>query len=525
MSKKGIFSWLIISVFAASLFQGCKYDLGNASWETDILAPLATGNLGLRNIIPDSLLQNQPDGSLMFVYQKNLVGLPIDSLLRLPDTPVVNALSIPFVYTVPPGASFPVSIPTSTKFNLKDAQVTFVQMKSGLIKMKITNTLPTKVFVDYGIPKAKKDGVAFFTQQIVEANSTTEVEFDMSGYAFDMKGQNGNSYNTVNSTFAAKTDPNGPAVTLNANEFFLTITNTFFDLVPFYAKGYMGSQHTVIGPEESPVEPLSKLISGSLMTDSVKIGLEFRNGVGADVKFTLFKLEGRNAYTGNTVPLNHTIIGNPINITRAQDWTTGSNPSVYNYNINYGNSNLQQFIENLPGFFNYYVDVSLNPMGNISAGNDFIYYNSELAANLKVELPLNFNAGNIAMMDTLDFNSSGDFLKNFKGGKLKVYIENGFPLEAELQATLLDTFFQPLETLFGNGLIASAELGANKVVNKKVNSLVTLPIAANKAENVKQAKHIAIKMRFNSALPGELIKIYDDYRIKVNVVADITYEL
>ena len=89
------------------LFQSCKYDLGNASWDTDLVAPLATGRLRLRNIIPDSLLNTNADGSLRFIYERDLVGLPLDSLLRLPDTPIVKSLSVPFDYSpVPPGLDF-----------------------------------------------------------------------------------------------------------------------------------------------------------------------------------------------------------------------------------------------------------------------------------------------------------------------------------------------------------------------------------------------------------------------------------
>ena len=482
----------------------------------------------MRNLIPDTLLETQGDGSLKLVYEKNLVGIPLDSLLQLPDTPIVNALSIPFSYVVQPGADFcslgacPASF---VRFNLKDAQVTYIRMKSGLIKMKVTNTLPTKVIVTYGIPSAKKDGVEFSTQKTVEASSVTEFEFDMTGYEMNMKGPNNNSYNMLVTTFAAITDPNGPAVSLPANTAFLTIENTFFDLVPDYAKGYMGSQHTVIGPKESGVEPLSKLISGSLMTESVKIGLELRNGVGADMRFTLLKLDGRNAYNGLVVPFTHQIIGNPINITRAQDLGYASNPSVYNYEMNYTNSNLKAFIENLPGFFNYHVDVALNPLGNISGGNDFIYSTSELAANLKVEMPLNFNAGNLGLLDTIDFSTTSDFLDKFKGGALKVYADNGFPLEAEVKLTLLDTFFQPLDELIGQGVIASAAVGADLKVSEHKSSVVTVPVAVTKAEKLKQAKHIAVKLRFNSPVAGQLIKIYDSYYIDVRIVADVTVEL
>jgi hypothetical protein len=518
-------------------FQSCKYDLGNASWDTDLVAPLATGRLRLRNIIPDSLLTTNADGSLRFVYERDLVGLPLDSLLRLPDTPIVKSLSVPFDYSpVPPGLDFSqlpnieTLLNTSTKLNLKDAKVTYLRVKSGKIQVKVTNKLPTVIVMSFSLPKATKNGVAFQVFKDIPAapsggSSSFDTLIDLAAYEVDMKGLQGTSYNTFITYFTAKTNPNGPGVALLANQEFLKIETTLLDLIPDYAKGYMGSQHTAIGPEEKAVEPLSKLVFGSLLLDSIKMNLDLKNGVGADAKINIYQLEGRNAYTGNVVALNHLIIGNPINVTRAQDLFIGSNPSVYSYTINASNSNLKGFIENLPGYFKYHVDVWLNPLGNVSSGNDFIYYNSDISAKLKIELPLNFNVNNLAMVDTLDFNLSSDLIDHFKGGALKVYAINGFPLEAQAQLTLLDENFAPLDSLLSPNTLAAAQLGSDLKVVQKANSWLNFPVSAAKAEFVKRAKYVKLKLRFHSPIPNQLIKLYDSYDIEVKIIADITYEI
>lgn len=518
-------------------FQSCKYDLGNASWDTDLVAPLAKGRLRLRNIIPDSLLNTNADGSLRFIYERDLVGLPLDSLLRLPDTPIVKSLSVPFDYSpVPPGLDFSqlpgldAILNTSTKLNLKDAKVTYIRVKSGKIQVKVSNKLPTIIVMTFSLPKATKNGVAFQVLKDIPAapsggSSTFDTLIDLSNYEVDMKGLQGTSYNTFITYFTAKTDPNGPGVSLQANNEFLKIETTLLDLVPDYAKGFMGSQHTVIGPEEKGIEPLSQLVSGSLLLDSIKMDLELKNGVGADAKISIYQLEGRNTFNGNTVALNHSIIGNPINVTRAQDLFIGSNPSVYTYSINNSNSNLKDFIQNLPGYFKYNVDVWLNPLGNVSSGNDFIYYNSDISAKLKIELPLTFNVNNLAMVDTLDFNVSSDILDHFKAGTLKVYAINGFPLEAQAQLTLLDENYTPLDSLLSPNTLEAAQLGSDLKVIQKKTSWLNFPVSTAKAEYVKRAKFVKLKLRFHSPIPNQLIKLYDSYDIEVKIIADITYEI
>lgn len=519
------------------ILQSCKYDLGNASWDTDIVAPLASGRLRLRNIIPDSLLQTNSDGSLRFVYERDLVGLPLDSLLRLPDTPIVKSLFVPFDFSpVPPGLdysqfpNFNDLLNTTTKLDLKDAKVTYVRVKSGKIRVKVTNSLPTIIVMSFTLPKATKNGQFFQIFKNIPAApsggvSVLDTLLDMAGYEVDMKGLQGTSYNTFVSNFTAKTNPNGPAVSLVAYQEFLKIETILLDLIPDYAKGYMGSQHSSIGPEEKSVEPLSNLISGSLLLDSIKLGLEIKNGFGADARISIYELSGRNPFNGNQVALNHTLIGNPINVSRAQDLYTGSNPSVYNYLMNNGNSNLKEFIQNLPGYFKYHIDVWLNPLGNVSSGNDFMYYNSDISAKVKVELPLKFNADNLAMVDTLEFSMSEDLISHFKGGALKVYINNGFPLEAQAQLTLLDENYQALDSLLSPNTITAANLNSDLKVSNKVSSWVNFPFSSAKVESIKKAKFVKLKLRFHSPISGQLLKIYDSYEIEVKIIADLTYEI
>lgn len=512
---------------ATFIWNGCKYDLGNASWESDYLAPLAQGTLRLRNIVPDTLLKTDPDGGLRLIYERNLIGLPLDSLFKIPDTPAVYSLNIPFSYTVQPGFPIPFSI-SPFRFNLKDARVTYARMKSGFIRSVMWNTLPTKVRVNFTIPKAKKNGVPFTLTVFIEAapagdTSFYEATFDLSGYEFDLKGTNNNESNVLYIQFSATTDPDGPTVQLPANKTFVFISNTFSELKPEYAKGFMGQLSIVNGPKETPLEPLNKLTSGSLLLDSVKVNLELRNGMGADMRFSIYQLSGRNPYTNSVLPLDHALFNAPINITRALDMGTGSAASVLNYEMNAQNSNLKTFVENLPGFFTYHLKAEINPLGNVSGGNDFIYYNSDLAANLRVEMPLNLSADNISLTDTLSFSGTADFLNRFKKGNLRIYAQNGFPLSGKIEAYLMDSLYQLLSNLVGQNTLQAAVTDANLKVLQATTSEITLPVSEKQAQHLKQARYLIIKVNFSTVSPGSLVRFYDSYTLRLNVVADVSY--
>ena len=62
-----------------------------------------------------------------------------------------------------------------------------------------------------------------------------------------------------------------------------------------------------------------------------------------------------------------------------------------------GNSNIDAFIENLPDGITYDLDVTANPLGDVSNGNDFLYDDSRLTADLDVDIPLNIIATDLTL--------------------------------------------------------------------------------------------------------------------------------
>ena len=129
------------------------------------------------------------------------------------------------------------------------------------------------------------------------------------------------------------------------------------------------------------------------------------------------------------------------------------------------------------------------------------------------------------MVDTLDFNLSSDLIDHFKGGALKVYAINGFPLQAQAQLTLLDENYAPLDSLISPNTLSAAHLGSDLKVVQKTNSWLYFPVSTAKSEFVKRAKYIKLKLRFHSPIPNQLIKLYESYNLEVKIIADVTYEI
>ena len=105
--------------------------------------------------------------------------------------------------------------------------------------------------------------------------------------------------------------------------------------------------------------------------------------------------------------------------------------------MNNDNSNIDVFIENLPNEISLSAEVEINPLGNVTDGNDFIYTAQPLQATLDIDLPLNIGAQNLIFTDTLDIASELNFSAN---GELMLYVTNAFPFETTLRVAILNNY-------------------------------------------------------------------------------------
>jgi hypothetical protein len=95
-----IFTLLLLG-FAC--FSSCQRD-ANTNWATDIVAPLASTNLTIKNLIKDSILSTNSDSSLSISYQNTIYELNLaDQYIHIPDTSIgkkytVDSLVLPDIH-------------------------------------------------------------------------------------------------------------------------------------------------------------------------------------------------------------------------------------------------------------------------------------------------------------------------------------------------------------------------------------------------------------------------------------------
>ena len=401
---------------------------------------------------------------------------------------------------------------TETSFDLGDAMITEIGIKTGIVKISLVSTIPDTGRIIYNIPSLKKNGIPFSTEKIVPttiSGESTDYIFDFQDYVLDLTGKDGriggDTVNTIFSELITYIDSTGELVTLNQLDSFYYQTEFIF--TPKYAMGYLGMDTLNIGPEIIENNIFNNIIGGEIDLNNTNLSIEIENYFGADAEIIFSEFKTENSRTGEisipTVDQNgNYFLGNIYSINRA----TLLNPSVpeiqtTNTSITL---NADEMLGILPDNITTSLDVFLNPNGP-SIDPDFIYTDFPIDASIQLKIPLNLIANNLHLRDTseLDFDLNEDITIE----KMYLKVENGFPVNCEIKMILLDNNQNIIDTIFNNQTITSGFVQNNIVTEKSVNILETNTIISD------DISKIIFDAKFNTDDINSYVSIYNNYTI------------
>ncbi len=519
----------LLSLFV--LLFSCRKGMEKPSWDTQDLAPLVKTSLNINNLLPDSILQANPDSSMKIVYQNDIFHFSMDTLFKIPDTSLIQAYTIPIAVTLQPGQTVVSNNLSETTYSLQGAQLRTIVIKSGFINYNVKSFIHEVTNFVYGLPCATLNGVPFTVNISVPAavGNTPGIynqTYNLSGYVLDLTGINKNKINTIYTSLTALVSPLGHAVLVNPTD-SLVIKNTFQKFIPYYAKGYFGQSTFKVGPSETEFSMFKSIVDGTIQLEDVNFNLSIENPIGLDAQIFINNLNSINSHKGTNIGLANSIIGSPININRAAE-SGGNVFSTYkNFPLNTSNSNIKQMLENLPDKFGYSMQMITNPLGNVSGSNDFIYSDKLLKVKMDMEIPLSLVANNLTLVDTLPLNIGGNNGSgNINSGKITLIADNGFPFNAALQIYLLNNNNIAFDSLFiGANTIGAAPINSNlRAIDKKTTTIV-IPLSEAKMNLLYNTKKTIFKIKFNTSAQPQYIKIYSNYSIDFTLIGDINYKI
>jgi hypothetical protein len=520
---------LILGLFLVITVFSCKKE---TNWDVDLAIPLAKSHLNISNFFGDTIFQADPTGLLHIAFSKDLINYTMDSLVNLPDTTVNIGYILPFSQAFNPGVviySNAASTDKEIKFDISNGvELNKAIVRSGYLKVEYSNTYNQPLDFNYIINSASLWGNLLTVNQVIAGNTSFTKIYPLNDYTINLTGQTGNKVNTLVQTYTISTDPSGIADVLQPGQGLL-IKMSFVEIVPEYVQGYFGQQDLSFGPDSSSIGFLGNFNPNSLMLTQSAINFRIINEFGIEMTSSINSMKSIKTSPPNVVTLNAGNLLQSINVNRASRTNNPSNPVfpwVKQINVNSTNSNLNPFLENLPNYLGFSIEATLNPLGNISAGNDFAFYGRGLRVVADVDIPLALSANYFSLVNysKVDLTQLKE-LNNVNSCEIMMQARNNYPFRAQIQGYMLNDQNQIIDSLFlpGQNIVESAVTDGNNVVLNYIDSKLTATFDKTKISNLSQCKQIKFVSYLYLPNQPTPIKINDDSYLDLIVHAHLNY--
>ena len=479
----------------------------DTTWKTDWAAPLIADTLKLTNLYNDSTLTTSNQTTIDVDLTRTILDIGLSDLLAIPDTLITQIYSPTLsINNVPPGTNFVNSVEEHV-LDLNGIQLKKIRVSEGKIKVKVFNPLATKVYYTVQLPGVTKNGNVFEQTYFVDAGSipqpaTSQEDLDLAGYDIDLTGESGMNYNRLQSKISIKTDENGPVVSVTAQHDF-KFDGEISGIKIDYAKGYFGNQQ-ISDTSNVFISQLNSVVGGTLDIPSPNLTFTIENGMKVSLKGKLTLAENTNS-SNNTISLTSPSIGSDFYIAQAVGNWDNLQPSSHQIQFNSGNSNIEQYLENLGSSHKFGYQIQLNPWGNVSGGADEVFPNSRIKAKVNFQMPLQVGADGLTLRDTFNFDLSQDPTKiHANSGIVTLNATNAFPISCEPVLYFMDENNFVLHTVLASTQIGSSNLGSLNPLNglKEKKSQVEFILPVELVNDLNKIKFVVVEARFDTPNPS-----------------------
>ena len=424
----------LLTVALIALFFGCKRE--PTTWTVDVAVPIIDDGWSWVDVIEGASENGYVDvaeGSpAVLKFEGPVADWEIPSLTELPDTIVAQELTPDFTggpFPVPPGAVL-LDTEEDIVFQGIDQQFSSLVLSAGRIDYFVESSTNGYVELQYAFPSVTvggqpvelnvvlppSDGVAFQTE------SGT---IDIAGAVIDLTGVSGNEINRIASQLiiGTPTDITDTAQVYGTDS--IRVRMHFQDMLVEQVAGYFGQETVAFEVDQTVFQP-SDFPGGFLQIEPTRATLQFRNTIAADLRLQL------DALSVDGIAVGHPLLGVPQQIARA-DWNGEEvEPTVWEMDLLETAPALFDLLGYLPEVVSASGEALLNPLGDVSGGQDYFDTRQPPQLYLDFEWPLEGAIENFRVIRSLAF--EGTELAGFDG-ELIVRVTNGYPVQWQVTGT------------------------------------------------------------------------------------------
>ena len=373
----------------------------------------------------------------------------------------------------------------------------------GRLNFGISSFLGYDVEIDYLIPAIRNDDSI---SDIIElkSNGSYNIDYDITNYDFDLYNEIKEKYNNlrVSSKFKIKSETG--YILYKSNE-EIDVTFTFSNLIFDEINGYFGNNKYLIEKEEIELEKelldFYDKIEGEFLFTNPRLGLNVNNSFGIPL-FINLDIKASNNNNSESIIINDRVVE-----AKSKD---GSFEETKIF-IDKENSNILNFI-NLPPKDNLLIegDIILNP--DEKTYDNFILKNSEIEANIFLELPFQISASNLMISDTFQIEGI-NFDTDLSDARLLFNYESDIPLTFDIELIYLDKALFEIDRNVGEINIKGSDTDANGYSTGSISNTFEVNLSENLLKRIKEVENIIMNIELNT-----------EKNRSVNITSEIKFE-
>ena len=373
----------------------------------------------------------------------------------------------------------------------------------GRLNFGISSFLGYDVEIDYLIPAIRNDDTI---SDIIElkSNGSYNIDYDITNYDFDLYNEIKEKYNNlrVSSKFKIKSETG--YILYKSNE-EIDVTFTFSNLIFDEINGYFGNNKYLIEKEEIELEKelldFYDKIEGEFLFTNPSLGVNVNNSFGIPL-FINLDIKASNNNNSESIIINDRVVE-----AKSKD---GSFEETKIF-IDKENSNILNFI-NLPPKDNLLIegDIILNPDEKIY--DNFILKNSEIEANIFLELPFQISASNLMISDTFQIEGI-NFDSDLSDARLLFNYQSDIPLTFDIELIYLDKALFEIDRNVGEINIKGSDTDANGYSTGSISNTFEVNLSENLLKRIKEVENIIMNIELNT-----------EKNRSVNITSEIKFE-
>ena len=561
---KNLFKTTLLFATIACGFYACTEDyfefekIKVDDWNPSFAVPLISSNLSLADIVvrqdTNGDIFTTANGGLEIVYRSSVLSSDTSTVINIPtenfaDTFTVSQATNGLLDSMPPRPPFNngqrLNFNASTQKKIIDNSrfgiiVDSMTLKTGTLAFTLENSFPYELTITAKF-RTFTDSLGdtlVLNYVIPAARPNTQVRsqiVDLRGYQVNLsEDEDGNpADNTLPIDLQYSIQLESGVASNRDDKLTMTGAITNIDFKEFY--GSLGSTPLPLESDSIAIDffkNFQEFAKEDLFISNPTLRLTAKNSFSCPMNFEFTKLNAVNPNRNpSVIPFDIPIELQPLTINFPDKY--GLVETVFE--LNNVNSNLDTILSHLTKSIAFDSEALFNPNGEPPRNGqrrNFMTDTSDLGLDLEFRIPFEGRANGFFIEDTI--NVTLKQVNDLTNGTLRIYAENGFPMDVDVQLTFLDSFnvelgklILPSNPIYSNGYGMILPSAPTKLVGRDLEAdgftvnITDTKINEERLTNISKTRKVALSAKLSTEDVGNGTNVVFNSANRLNIIISL----